>query len=140
MVYSPSSIRLARTALYCLCCASMATGSPKNLVAQPVHSGLARGDRQHAALYTREDNVVFSRGAHADLLADMFVPRPSQPGATPGTSPRGAVIINPGGGYVRLATNLGGRQPADWFAAHGMIAFVLHHRLGARSFSYPPGR
>ncbi len=47
-----------------------------------------------------------------------------------------AVIIAPGGAYVWEASNLEGRQVADWFAAHGVTAFVLHYRLG-RKYLYP---
>jgi acetyl esterase/lipase len=45
-----------------------------------------------------------------------------------------AVIIAPGGAYVRLAANHEGRQVADWFTARGFTAFVLRYRLGP---SYP---
>ncbi|WP_066092642.1 alpha/beta hydrolase [Xanthomonas massiliensis] len=51
------------------------------------------------------------------------------PAATRGNGT--AVIIAPGGGYTALATNHEGRQAADWFAAHGIVAFVLEYRLGA---------
>jgi len=47
-----------------------------------------------------------------------------------------AVVIAPGGGYVALTMNLEGRQVADWFAAHGVTAFVLNYRLGGRN-PYP---
>src|ERR1700761_2672856 len=43
-----------------------------------------------------------------------------------------AVIIAPGGGYANLASGYEGRQTADWFTAHGVTAFVLNYRLGAR--------
>jgi acetyl esterase/lipase len=49
----------------------------------------------------------------------------------PGTENGTAVIIAPGGSYVGLASNLEGRQVADWFAARGVTAFVLKYRLGA---------
>ena len=45
------------------------------------------------------------------------------------TVPRTAVIIAPGGGYVRLASNWEGRIVADWYAARGIAAFVLTYRL-----------
>ena len=51
-------------------------------------------------------------------------------------------VISPGGAYVGLASNLEGRQVADWFAARGVTAFVLQYRLGADNL-YPiplPGR
>jgi acetyl esterase/lipase len=47
-----------------------------------------------------------------------------------------AVIVAPGGAYVGLATNLEGRQVADWFTARGVTAFVLKYRLGAK-YLYP---
>ena len=47
-----------------------------------------------------------------------------------------AVIIAPGGAYLGLASNLEGRQVADWFSSLGMTAFVLKYRLGAR-YLYP---
>ena len=48
----------------------------------------------------------------------------------------GAVIIAPGGAYLNLASNLEGRQVADWFAARGFTAFVLKYRLGGENI-YP---
>lgn len=53
----------------------------------------------------------------------VFLP---QPGKGNGT----AVIIAPGGAYLGLASNLEGRQVADWFTAHGVTAFVLKYRVG----------
>lgn len=55
----------------------------------------------------------------------VFLP---QPGKGNGT----AVIIAPGGAYISLASNLEGRQVADWFAARGVTAFVLKYRFGPR--------
>ncbi len=47
-----------------------------------------------------------------------------------------AVVIAPGGAYLGLASNLEGRQVADWFASRGVTAFVLKYRLGPRN-PYP---
>ncbi len=47
-----------------------------------------------------------------------------------------AVIVAPGGAYLGLASNLEGRQVADWFASKGVTAFVLKYRLGAK-YLYP---
>jgi acetyl esterase/lipase len=64
-------------------------------------------------------------GAHRDsATVTVFVPHP---GTESGTS----VIIAPGGSYRGWASNLEGRQVADWFAARGVTAFVLKYRLGA---------
>jgi acetyl esterase/lipase len=43
-----------------------------------------------------------------------------------------AVIVAPGGGYGRLATNHEGRQVANWLNAAGITAFVLKYRLGPK--------
>jgi acetyl esterase/lipase len=43
-----------------------------------------------------------------------------------------AVIVCPGGGYVRLAANHEGRQVASFLNSLGMAAFVLTSRLGPR--------
>jgi len=50
------------------------------------------------------------------------------PQRTPATG--AAVIIVPGGAYVNLASNLEGRQAADWFATRGVRAFLLRYRYG----------
>lgn len=55
----------------------------------------------------------------------LTVMRP-HPGRANGT----AVIIAPGGAYIRLAGMLEGVEPAAWFTAHGATAFVLRYRVG----------
>ena len=47
-----------------------------------------------------------------------------------------AVVVAPGGSYLGLASNLEGRQVADWFTSLGLTAFVLKYRLGAK-YLYP---
>jgi acetyl esterase/lipase len=49
-----------------------------------------------------------------------------------GPAPTTAVIVAPGGSYVRLAANHEGRQVANWFNSQGVTAFVLRYRLGPR--------
>jgi acetyl esterase/lipase len=48
-----------------------------------------------------------------------------------------AIIIAPGGGYQGLATGHEGRQVGDWFAAHGVTAFVLNYRLASFGYKHP---
>jgi acetyl esterase/lipase len=48
------------------------------------------------------------------------------------TGPMTAVIIAPGGAYQRLSMNLEGREPANYFNAMGIAAFVLKYRLGPK--------
>ena len=59
----------------------------------------------------------------------IFLPRTVSPN-TP------AVVIAPGGSYVRLAANHEGRQVANYFNSLGFAAFVLRYRLGPR-YHYP---
>ena len=48
-----------------------------------------------------------------------------------------AVVIFPGGAYVRLAGDLEGREVADWFTAHGFRAFILSYRLSSHGYLLP---
>lgn len=48
-----------------------------------------------------------------------------------------AVVICPGGGYGGLAKDHEGHQPAQWFNAQGVSAYVLHYRLGSQGHHYP---
>ena len=72
------------------------------------------------------DNSASTQGGpHSESSTlTVFVPHP-------GTENGTAVIIAPGGSYRGWASNLEGRQVADWFAARGVTAFVLKYRLGA---------
>src|ERR1035441_7142991 len=45
-----------------------------------------------------------------------------------------AVVILPGGAYLRLAGNHEGRQVADWFTTRGFRAFVLSYRLATHGY------
>lgn len=64
----------------------------------------------------------------ADETPTLTVYRPHR-GHANGT----AVIIAPGGGYVMLAAVLEGVEPAAWFTAHGVTAFVLTYRIGDKA-------
>ncbi len=55
--------------------------------------------------------------------------RPIHPNGT-------AVIVDPGGAYLNLASNHEGRQEADRLAEAGVTAFVLKYRLGP-TYLYP---
>jgi acetyl esterase/lipase len=52
----------------------------------------------------------------------VFLPKSGNPAKT-------AVIIAPGGGFRVLAIDQEGYWVADWFAQHGIAAFVLKYRL-----------
>jgi acetyl esterase/lipase len=57
-------------------------------------------------------------------MLTLFRPQPRTGNGT-------AVIIAPGGAYLGLASNLEGRQVADWYTSRGVTAFVLRYRLGS---------
>jgi acetyl esterase/lipase len=60
------------------------------------------------------------------------------PFGTDGAAGNGtAIIVVPGGAYQGLATGHEGRQVADWFAAHGVTAFVLNYRLASFGYKHP---
>lgn len=48
-----------------------------------------------------------------------------------------AVVVVPGGAYLGLASNLEGRQVADWFTARGFRAFILSYRLSSHGYLLP---
>jgi len=60
----------------------------------------------------------------------IFDPQPGQENGS-------AVIVFPGGAYRGLATNLEGRQVANWFNARGFRAFVLRYRLTSEGYVLP---
>jgi acetyl esterase/lipase len=59
----------------------------------------------------------------------LFVP-------APGTATGAAMVICPGGGYGHLATHEGAGY-GQWFAEHGITAFVLKYRLGSNGYRHP---
>ena len=91
--------------------------------------------QQVAALSIQDAQVIplWSGAAPGALGSDesdipavtVFLPRTMTPG-TP------AVIVCPGGGYVRFAANHEGRQVASYLNSLGIAAFVLRSRLGPR--------
>lgn len=48
-----------------------------------------------------------------------------------------AVVIFPGGGYIRLAINHEGYDIAKWFAERGVVAFVVKYRMQEYGFPAP---
>lgn len=54
-----------------------------------------------------------------------------------GYSNGSAIVVLPGGAYAGLASNLEGRQVADWFTALGFHAFVVRYRLSSQGYILP---
>lgn len=63
-----------------------------------------------------------SSAAPAPTLT-VYRPQFPQPGGA-------SVVIAPGGAYIGLAAQLEGVEPAAWFTARGITAFVLTYRVG----------
>lgn len=73
--------------------------------------------------------VPDSKGTAPEDTPTLTLFRPNHPNGT-------AVIVDPGGGYVFLAANHEGREPADRLSELGVTVFVLKYRLGPK-YLYP---
>lgn len=75
-------------------------------------------------------------------IKDQRVYAVDNPSMTPfwpeeGKANGSAVVIFPGGGYVRLAINHEGYDIAKWFAERGVAAFVVKYRMQEYGFPAP---
>jgi acetyl esterase/lipase len=71
------------------------------------------------------DEIVMENGRVGHIAeASMYVYLPEE-----GTKSRAAVVICPGGGYVRLAMNHEGHEVAQWLNSMGIAAVVLKYRM-----------
>ncbi|WP_109487911.1 alpha/beta hydrolase [Occallatibacter savannae] len=108
---------------------------------------LAQAQKQNAPCATPGENNPFlgvqtirlwtgaarqSKGTACEDVPTLTIFDP-QPGHENGS----AVVIFPGGAYAHLATNLEGRQIANWFNARGFRAFVLRYRLSSDGYILP---
>jgi len=85
----------------------------------------AHGDREFHLLWPGR-----APGALGDAPADKPKLTPYLPPA--GEANGAAVVVCPGGGYARLASDHEGKQVAEWLNSFGVSAFVLQYRLGPR--------
>ena len=110
---------------------SIAAFAATSAVAQTAGPVLKPDAKAPTNLQTPTYRLWSGRAPNATSNADAETPtitlfRP-QSGKANGTS----VIIAPGGAYVGLAAMLEGTEPAAWFSAHGVTAFMLTYRVGA---------
>ena len=103
--------------------AVVALSAADALAQQPAASALQDG--QVIPLWTGTPPGALGADATDIPTLTVFLPRTVAPN-TP------AVIVCPGGGYVRLAANHEGRQVASFLNSLGVAAFVLTSRLGPR--------
>lgn len=75
-------------------------------------------------------------------IKDQRVYAVDNPSMTPfwpaeGKATGAAVVIFPGGGYIRLAINHEGYDIAKWFAERGVATFVVKYRMQEYGFPAP---
>lgn len=93
-------------------------GAPAKLPVEQVH------ERSHDPAYNDRYVTGISRPR-------MVVFRPARPNG-------GAVLVMPGGGYVRVVVDKEGYEMARWLAARGITAFVLFYRLPGEGWASGP--
>lgn len=78
-----------------------------------------------------KDPALPDRAIHGISHPRMVVFRPKQPNGA-------AVLITPGGGYVRVVIDREGYEMARWLAARGFTCFVLFYRLPGEGWATGP--
>lgn len=73
--------------------------------------------------------VTDNKSRNVTRLTDVTDPVMEVFPASPDASPRGGVIVCPGGGYSILAIDLEGYEVARWLSGMGYTAFVLQYRV-----------
>ncbi len=107
----------------------------RSLLFIAVFIGQLPADAQNFMELWPSDNLPNSKHLNlTDSIANERIYRVGKPGVyaffTSKEENKGAaVVICPGGGYGRLAYNIGGWQLAKWFNTMGVTAFVLNYRL-----------
>ena len=96
-------------------------------------AGIMCGQRP-APILQEPETIPLWNGPAPGALGNESVDQPTltiyMPPHTNG--PMTAIVIAPGGSYRNLSMNLEGREPANYFNAMGIAAFVLKYRLGPR--------
>ena len=128
MMYSHSSNWPVRRAVYCLYCVSLALVFVINLAAQTAASGRPPEATRYTTLYKRTDGVVFTRGVHANLHADMYLPL--QPGM------HAAVIFLHGGGW-KQGDRTQMEPVARALAEHGYVGMAIDYDLSGEGARFP---
>lgn len=118
--------RTLGTLVWCLSCLPVVgVANPVNeLPVKPVYlwaeKPLVQPDREH----------IKDQRVYAVDNPSMTPFWPEKPNGT-------AVVVFPGGGYVRLAINHEGYDIAKWFAQRGVAAFVVKYRMQEHGFPAP---
>jgi acetyl esterase/lipase len=105
----------------CFCCAMAQITQPNEILLWPNGAPGSAGK-------TGTENVrITDQGDH--VLTNIHKPSITPYLPEGGKNTGIAIIIAPGGGHSELWITHEGYNPAQWFAAHGIAAFVLKYRL-----------
>ena len=115
-----------------LSCAALFSSSRTEAAMQAAVSATRVDDVPRIKLYGTTPNVVAGRETELDPTEptlDIYLPQADK-------ATGAAVLILPGGGYQMLTVPGEGAEPAKYFLAHNVAAFVLRYRHGPR-YHYP---
>jgi len=104
---------------------------------KPILLAVALATIFNARAEMKDDIPLWPEGAPGALGTssnDIPTLKPYLPDATNATG--AAMVICPGGGYVRLASHEG-KDYALWLNQHGVTCFVLKYRLGSHGYRHP---
>src|ERR1700682_2976088 len=92
----------------------------------------------HPLAQTNTKEILLWPNGAPGALGDQPADKPSiTPYLSTAVKPTGsAIVVCPGGGYVRLAEHEG-RPVAEWLNSIGVQAFVLQSRLGSSGYRHP---
>ncbi|MEG8016964.1 alpha/beta hydrolase [Sphingomonas sp. LR55] len=77
------------------------------------------------------DTAMTDRAVHGIARPRMVVFRPAKPNGS-------AILVMPGGGYVRIVVDREGYEIARWLADRGWTVFVLFYRLPGEAWTAGP--
>jgi len=128
-----TSITRANFAIICLAVGSLSFAQVPPVPEQPaasrpvipVWSGKMPGTERPAS---QHESIMVVPYDHMHIVRNVTVPTMTLflPKSNPSKT---AVIVAPGGGFRVLAIEAEGYSVAEWFAQHGIAAFVLKYRL-----------
>ncbi|MCF7688756.1 MAG: alpha/beta hydrolase [Cephaloticoccus sp.] len=118
-------MKLPRLALMSLVASTLSTATPTDGTVIPLWPEGVPGAKPDLGPEIHEDGRIENI---SEPTLTYFAPAVDKPNGT-------AVIISPGGGYVRLSTEREGVQYARWLGTLGITSFVLKNRM--KEFGHP---
>ncbi|MEP9402296.1 alpha/beta hydrolase [Sphingomonas sp. VNH70] len=100
--------------------------TPAPLVYRPIWPGKAPGGERVTAV---EQEIMRSPTGPKDDTAFLHVTTPTMTHVAPARPNGGAILLIPGGGYLRVAIGNGARALLQFFADRGYHAYLLKYRL-----------